>query len=296
MNTPELPPLPKPDTHCFDDDTGKDVWSHSPEQTQAYAIAAIEAQGVPDGYVGSTAFIKVMPTVAVHFSTTAQALAFLDQARASWDKQQRALASAPPAPQVVPRKIPTPPAQAEMMDVVYAEGWNQCCDTFFGGLPPQEPVVITITERDEAPAPQADKLVKCSYGDNGYACCEGGPCAADVHNNSVLASAVQQEPLGFISPKQVERIVDPDGEFGAYIPMRKTPAGNFTLAVYTHPSQQAKPQPLSDEQALEIFNDLEKFMYQIEDEEMADEHLAGQSLQFILERVAKAHGIKERPC
>lgn len=43
MNTPKLPPLPKPDTHCFDEDTGKDVWSHSPEQTQAYAIAAIEA-------------------------------------------------------------------------------------------------------------------------------------------------------------------------------------------------------------------------------------------------------------
>lgn len=53
MNTPKLPPLPKPDTHCFDEDTGKDVWSHSPEQTQAYALAAIEAlwaqlgQGVP---------------------------------------------------------------------------------------------------------------------------------------------------------------------------------------------------------------------------------------------------------
>ena len=47
MNAPKLPPLPKPDTHCFDDDTGKDVWSHSPAQMQAYAIAAIEAQGVP---------------------------------------------------------------------------------------------------------------------------------------------------------------------------------------------------------------------------------------------------------
>lgn len=45
-----VPPLPKPDTHCFDEDTGKDVWSHSPEQMQAYAIAAIEAQGVPDGW------------------------------------------------------------------------------------------------------------------------------------------------------------------------------------------------------------------------------------------------------
>lgn len=55
------------------------------------------------------------------------------------------------------------------------------------------------------------------------------------------AAVVQQEPLGFISPKQVERIADPEGEFGEYIPMRKTSAGNFTLAVYTHPAQQAKP-------------------------------------------------------
>lgn len=53
MNTPKLPTMPKPDTHCFDEDTGKDVWSHSPEQMQAYALAAIEAlraqlgQGVP---------------------------------------------------------------------------------------------------------------------------------------------------------------------------------------------------------------------------------------------------------
>lgn len=68
-----------------------------------------------------------------------------------------ALASAPPAPQVVPRKIPTPPAQADMLDVAYAEGWNQCCDTFFGGLPPQEPVVITITE-SAPPAPQASMV------------------------------------------------------------------------------------------------------------------------------------------
>ena len=56
---------------------------------------------------------------------------------------------------------------------------------------------------------------------------------------------------------------------------------------------QAKPQPLSDEQALEIFNDLEKFMDQIEDEEIPDAILAGKSLRFILDRVAKAHGIKE---
>lgn len=30
------------------------------------------------------------------------------------------------------------------------------------------------------------ELIECSYGSNGYACCEGGPCAADVHNDTVL--------------------------------------------------------------------------------------------------------------
>ena len=34
-----LPPLPEPDTHCFDDDTGLDVWSHSPDQMRAYGEA-----------------------------------------------------------------------------------------------------------------------------------------------------------------------------------------------------------------------------------------------------------------
>lgn len=47
-NTPQalepiLPELPEPDTHCVDEDTGKDVWSHSSDQMRTYALAAIEA-------------------------------------------------------------------------------------------------------------------------------------------------------------------------------------------------------------------------------------------------------------
>lgn len=38
-----LPELPEPDTHCFDEDTNQDVWSHSAEQMRSYALAAIEA-------------------------------------------------------------------------------------------------------------------------------------------------------------------------------------------------------------------------------------------------------------
>lgn len=42
----------------------------------------------------------------------------------------------------------------------------------------------------QAPA-QPDQPIVCSYGDNGYACCEGGPCQADVHNDKL---AEQQAP------------------------------------------------------------------------------------------------------
>ena len=42
----------------------------------------------------------------------------------------------------------------------------------------------------QAPA-QHDQPIACSYGDNGYACCEGGPCQADVHNDKL---AEQQAP------------------------------------------------------------------------------------------------------
>ena len=71
-----------------------------------------------------------------------------------------------PAPKQVPRKIPIPPAQADMLDVVYAEGWNQCCDAFFGGIPTQEPLVITITEKAEKQVPLTDEQIEAIIGDN----------------------------------------------------------------------------------------------------------------------------------
>ncbi len=41
------PALPAPDTHCHDEDTGRDVWSYSAEQMRAYAAQAVAAQAVP---------------------------------------------------------------------------------------------------------------------------------------------------------------------------------------------------------------------------------------------------------
>lgn len=46
----------------------------------------------------------------------------------------------------MPVKIPTPPVMAEMSDIIFAEGWNQCVEAFFGGIEPDPPIVITITE------------------------------------------------------------------------------------------------------------------------------------------------------
>ena len=47
MTPNQLPPLPEPDTHCFDDDTGKDVWSYTADQMHAYALAAMAQQAQP---------------------------------------------------------------------------------------------------------------------------------------------------------------------------------------------------------------------------------------------------------
>ena len=41
---PEDFELPEPDTHCFDDGTGKDCWGYSPEQVSSILLAFSEAQ------------------------------------------------------------------------------------------------------------------------------------------------------------------------------------------------------------------------------------------------------------
>ena len=70
-----------------------------------------------------------------------------DYGGTGWEQDPACLAVGNAMAKKLPRKLEIPPPPAEMHDVVYAEGWNQCCDTFFGGLPAQEPVVITLTEK-----------------------------------------------------------------------------------------------------------------------------------------------------
>ena len=57
----------------------------------------------------------------------------------------------------------------------------------------------------QAPA-QPDQPIVCSYGDNGYACCEGGPCQADVHNDKLVE---QQAPATAQAEESVPAPVPP---------------------------------------------------------------------------------------
>ena len=53
--------------------------------------------------------------------------------------------------QRMPVKVEIPPPGADPLACVHAEGWNQCCDEFFGGLPPQPPLVVEITKEVISP-------------------------------------------------------------------------------------------------------------------------------------------------
>lgn len=59
-----------------------------------------------------------------------------------------------------------------------------------------------------------------------------------------------QEPVAFMSPKQLAALSDPEGEHGAYLPVRKTCAGLFTQAIYTAP--QPAPAPLASFDACDM--------------------------------------------
>ena len=60
------------------------------------------------------------------------------------------------------------------------------------------------TRDDPITSPQAAQPIACSYGDNGYACCEGGPCQADLHNDQLAPQAAQQAPAGPITSPSAE--------------------------------------------------------------------------------------------
>lgn len=59
------------------------------------------------------------------------------------------------------------------------------------------------------------------------------------------------EPVGFMSPKQLHAIRDPEDKSGHYIPMRKTAAGLFTMALYAAPQA---PAPLTEAQRKDLWH------------------------------------------
>ena len=94
MNTPKLPPLPPQRRKVFRTPIGPvEVWAYGEDDMQAYAIAAIEAQGVPDGwreFVQRVAGQK--PEKPDYWSACGQCERNISDA-------EDLLASAPPAPQ-----------------------------------------------------------------------------------------------------------------------------------------------------------------------------------------------------
>lgn len=118
----KLPPMPKP---------------HTPP---VFATAA-NTQSVKAGYeLGG--YEKTPPLFDEH------------QLEAYAREAVRLNAQGVPAAAPAPRKIEMPPPGADALDVAFAEGWNQCCDAYFGGLPPQAPLVVTVfkTNSDTAEA------------------------------------------------------------------------------------------------------------------------------------------------
>lgn len=244
--TYKLPPLPDECT------TGFDTWwsalypsiptpASGPYDIWAAAwSAAIEAQGVPDG-------LSDDDLSELAHSANQEAMSFgLGHdlfLRYFRTLRNRALASAPPAPQAERTLL-------EQYDLEqspdYRKGWD-------------------------------DGRKK------GY---EVGVRHGKEQHLFSQASVVQQEPIyqyQLADGAWVDQIED------SYKYNQAHGAKNIRI-VYTHPVQRTKPQPLSDERALEIFNDLEKFMDQIEEEDISDERLAGKSMQFILDRIAAMKG------
>lgn len=66
----ELPPLPLPDTHCYDEDAQSDVWSHSKVQMREYGQACAEAarRPAPEGRDEGieVAFLGLPPGTCLH--------------------------------------------------------------------------------------------------------------------------------------------------------------------------------------------------------------------------------------
>ena len=225
----KLPPLPEIAHHYW-----HSMPAYSPEQMQAYAIAAIEAQGVPDGWQ----LVPKEPTVSM-------ARALLDYPESDeelpWPKSispnfalaayRIMLASAPPAPQVKPDRT----------GMTYYK--NNACKAPNA----DHPDCICWTQAPQAAVVQQEPLSRE----------EREVVVSSIRDGCDLihAGVMQQEPVAYLDIGAVGYI--DLGSDQSIEKLQSLPVGRHMLGIIGTfgasgyvPAQQAKPlyTPISDEQ------------------------------------------------
>ena len=279
MNTPKLPPLPH---WC-------EPGSPFAEQMQAYAIAAIQAQGAPNKWREFVA--EVVASAESYERRTGK------KVNAEWVERGRALlTSTPPAPQAqgVPdgwQLVPKEPTDAMIraalhLDLSYMPGHDG----------PDRAAVYKAMLASAPPAPQAERCKVCNYQHGHQIGCENNPVDIAL---KAQASVVQQEQ---IAAEWVERWHGSRTEegwsilFQSLVPRDKVAylgtgvsAEAVQAIVLAHnkaiAAQQAKPQPLSareiwDNDAIMTVN--------------ADAQLPFELVERFVRAVEAAHGIGEK--
>jgi hypothetical protein len=281
MNTPKLPPLQQ----IFKDAIN---WSRSygtrlnnkPEKLDEVAsqfadkaIAAIEAQGVPDGlreFVQRVAGQK--PEKPDYWSACGQCERNISDA-------EDLLASATPAPQAertaldcpagVPK--PAPIGHCRPNGIVYdlpplTFTAAHLCEAleFFGGEygDADDPTQVCIALRDEGPDTDGEMRPRGLYVWLKEYPEEGALHLPGTTPPAPQAAVVQQEPFGRVTVRRLSQRFENHVDDYRFFPWPQPPYldnADECHTVYTHPAQQAKPQPLSDP----LRDDIQSLLFEI---------------------------------
>ena len=74
------------------------------------------------------------------------------------------------------------------------------------------------------------------YADGGYGDLDTRNAWRGWQARATAPEVAQEEPVAFMSPEQVQYIVDPDEDGGTYIPLRKKPRAKFTMPLFAGPA------------------------------------------------------------
>ena len=251
MNTPKLPPLPEPvvTTSAFSTDSNSRAY-YTAEQMQAYALAAIEAQGVPDvvqewksGVISAQeAMLKIASAPPAPQADRSGCTAGTDDEckhrRCATQCPKRAQLGLSMSDGLLESQIEPRPLLYPLSDYHRAMADGPLHHTWIDK--PHRLVYDLIAAvryyASTPPAPQA----RTPHPAFAFRECEDSQAVKEPQ-----ASVVQQEPnhwvvpdYGFLFPSEdaAKRYLDNIG------------SDERPTACYTHPAQQAKPQLLSDEQ------------------------------------------------